>query len=76
MFFGCSSLIKLNLSSFNTNNVANMDRMFYGCSSLKELNLSNFNTINVKNKNNIFFNCSSLTFLICADDFIRKKFKK
>ena len=28
MFQGCSSLTTLNLSSFNTNNVTNMDSMF------------------------------------------------
>ena len=31
MFFDCSSLKKLNLDNFNTDNVAGMDSMFYGC---------------------------------------------
>ena len=44
----CSSLISLNLSNFNTNNVQNMSYMFQLCSSLTSLNLSNFNTNNVK----------------------------
>ena len=35
MFFGCSSLKKLNLNNFNTNNVIHMGYMLYGCS--KEL---------------------------------------
>ena len=47
MFYGCHLLKELNLSSFNTNNVIDMDGMFNGCSSLKELNISNFNTNNV-----------------------------
>ena len=58
MFYECSSLKKLNLNNFNTNNVTNMSCMFYGCSSLKELNLSNFNTNNVTNMYNMFYGCS------------------
>ena len=47
MFSGCSSLISLDLSNFNTINVTNMKGMFNECSSLISLDLSNFNTINV-----------------------------
>ena len=36
MFCGCSSLISIDLSSFNTTNVNNMIFMFSGCSSLKK----------------------------------------
>ena len=38
MFYNCSSLISLNLSNFNTNNVQDMSDMFTGCSSLISLN--------------------------------------
>jgi len=31
MFLGCFSLKRLNLSNFDTNNVANMEFMFYEC---------------------------------------------
>ena len=54
----CSSLKKLNLNNFNTNNVTNMSGMFFECSSLKELNLSNFNTNNVTNMSYMFCKCS------------------
>ena len=37
MFYGCSSLININLSNFNTQNVTNMRWMFYGCSSLTRM---------------------------------------
>ena len=40
MFCDCSSLKKLNIDNFNTNNVIDMSYMFSGCSSLKELNLN------------------------------------
>ena len=59
MFSRCSSLIDLNLTNFNTNNVINMRFMFYGCSSLKELNLNNFNTDNVIYIDKMFSGCSN-----------------
>ncbi len=61
MFLCCSSLISVNLSNFNSNNVTNMSCMFYGCSSLTSLNLSNFNSNNVIYMNDMFNGCSSLT---------------
>jgi surface protein len=47
MFSNCNSLKELNLSSFDTSNVTNIDSMFYACDSLSELDLSNFNLCNV-----------------------------
>ncbi len=60
MFFGCSSLKKINLSNFNTKNVIYMNHMFYGCSSLEELDLRSFNTDKVVNMNDMFYKCLSL----------------
>ena len=60
MFKRCSSLEELNLSSFNTNNVTDMEFMFSWCSSLVELDLSNFKTNNVNNMLYMFGSCSSL----------------
>ena len=39
MFYKCSSLESIDLSSFNTTNVKDMSCMFYGCSSLKRENI-------------------------------------
>ena len=39
MFYGCSSLININLSNFNTKNVKNMVSMFGECTSLKKENI-------------------------------------
>jgi len=63
MFSGCSSLIKIDLSNFNTNNITDMSYMFNGCSSLTKIDLSHINTMtmNVTNMNGMFFDCSSLT---------------
>ena len=60
MFYGCSSLNSIDLSSFNTTNINNMDGMFYLCSSLKSIDLSSFNTTNLNNMNSLFGGCSSL----------------
>ena len=75
MFYECSSLTSLNLSSFNTNNVINMECMFSECSSLTFLNLSNFNSKYVINMEYMFLgvnkkNCK----LICKDATILKEF--
>ena len=63
MFFACSSLASLDLSSFNTANVTDMGWMFRDCSSLTSLDLSSFNTANVTSMSQMFYNCSSLTSL-------------
>ena len=47
MFIDCPSLIEIDLSNFNTKNVADMRNIWY---CFKELNLSNFNIGNVINK--------------------------
>ena len=60
MFYRCSSLESIDLSSFNTKNVSNMLGMFCGCSSLKSIDLSSFNTKNVTYMYDMFSGCSSL----------------
>ena len=60
----CSSLEKIDLSKFNTDDVLYMDNMFNKCPSLKELDLSNFNTKKVYNKQQMFNSCQSLKKLI------------
>ena len=61
MFWGCKSLISINLSNFETQNITNMYGMFRGDESLKNIDLSNFNTQNVKYMNYMFSGCESLT---------------
>ena len=66
MFQGCTSIVSLDLNSFNTANVTNMtsgntSSMFYGCSSLTNLYINNFNTKNVTAMGALFSGCSSLT---------------
>ena len=60
MFWGCSSLESIDLSSFNTSNVYDMKLMFFECSSLESIDFSSFNTSNVRNMSYMFSECSSL----------------
>ena len=60
MFRSCSSLISIDLSSFNATNITNMRGMFYSCSSLKSINLSACDTNNVYNMRGMFKKCTSL----------------
>ena len=60
MFNGCSNLTKIDLSSFDTENVTDMSGMFHGCSNLKDLNLSSLNTEKVTDMSYMFSGCSLL----------------
>ena len=58
MFYGCYSLISLDLSNFNTQNVTNMNLMFYFCDSLKKENIiTKDNKILNEFKNQVKNNC-------------------
>ena len=60
MFYGCSSITSLDLSSFNTSKATNMWGMFVDCQSLTKLDLSSFNTSKVTNLSGLFMLCSNL----------------
>lgn len=60
MFNYSEKLNTLDLSSFDTSSVTDMNFMFCDCKSLTQLNLSSFSTENVKYLNSMFENCVSL----------------
>jgi surface protein len=59
MFYDCSNLAKIDLSSLKIKNVINMNYMFYSCYNLEKIGLV-FNTKNVINMSCMFCNCSNL----------------
>ena len=61
MFYECSKITYIDLSSFNTQNASNMSYMFDGCSNLTNIDLSSFNTQNVTNMASMFLECSNIT---------------
>ena len=63
MFSGCNSLSSVDLSTFNTCNVTDMNGMFSGCNSLSSLDLLTINTSSVTNMNNMLNECIGPTFL-------------
>jgi len=68
MFEGCCNLENLDLTSFNTKKVENMDRMFYKCINIKEIKgINNFNTTNVINMNKLFTSCTLIKKMILSN---------
>ena len=63
MFGYCTSLIELNITSFNTQKVTDMHLMFTNCPRLKDLNLDNFNTHNVTDMAGMFSECQDVLHL-------------
>lgn len=61
MFYGCSSLTTLDLSTFDTQNVTEMIAMFYNCQNLVTIYVGDgWVTSGNINGHNMFFNCNSL----------------
>lgn len=60
MFREWTSLRRLDLSSFNTENSWSFGDMFYGCSSLENLDITSFNTEKCSDFTQMFYGCSSL----------------
>ena len=61
MFYGCTSLTKIDFSNFDARYTTDMSYMFSGCKSLININLSNFNTQNVTDMRCMFYECNNLT---------------
>ena len=58
--FALSRVKTIDLSSFDTSNVTNMERMFY-FSKATTLDLSSFDTSNVTNMEKMFYNSKATT---------------
>jgi surface protein len=63
MFFSCTALTQVNVSSFNTAKVTDMSAMFYNCENLTAVDLSNFQTPKVTDMAFMFRGCSKLKYL-------------
>ena len=58
-----STLVKADLSSWDSSKVTDMRRMFDDCNSLTSLDLSGWDTSNVASMGSMFYHCNSLTSL-------------
>ena len=61
MFYGCSSLITLDLTAFSGENVKNINEMFANCNNLTTINAPKLSFNNVTEYNNCFSCDTSLT---------------
>ena len=61
IFWGCKSLISLNLSTFDTSEVTNFGHLFSDCKLLEWIDISNFKTEKVNYIDNMFNGCKKLT---------------
>ena len=64
MFYGCSNLIVLDVSNFDTRRGVIFTSMFAFCSKLREIKgLNNFNTNKGEKFDSMFYSCTNLKFL-------------
>ncbi len=71
MMFSEGLLEDINLKSFNTSKVTNMECMFWA-GNLKSIDLSSFDTSNVTNMCDMFCDCDSLSFLNLSNFIINE----
>lgn len=60
MFFNCSALEEIDVSSFKTSKVKDMSNLFEHCSSLTDIDVSSFDTSQVENISFTFSNCEKI----------------
>lgn len=62
MFYGCSNLVSIDVSSFNTSKVTDMSYIFFNCPILETITgLNNWDTNNVANMKFMFYLCYKLS---------------
>ena len=67
LFYACTQLTNLDLTTFNTSKVKDMANMFLFCTGLKTLDLSSFNTSQGKSMVQMFGDCEQLTTIYAGD---------
>ena len=71
MFSNCKNLKSIDISTFNTKNVTNMESMFIQCKSLTTLDLSSFNTASLTHLPYMFCDCQNLrTIFVNKDNWL------
>ena len=60
MFYNCTELVSLDLSSFDVTNLSEAHNMFYSCSRLTSLILPDFSKGSLSTISSFFYNCRSL----------------
>lgn len=68
MFDSCRNLEYLDLSSFDTKNVFDIEALFYECNNLKNINLDNFKTTSLTIVRSMFYNCNKISVVITINN--------
>ena len=68
MFYGCNSLISLNINNFDTSSVTSFACMFNGLSSLISLNIKSFSTSLLENDNSNMFDNINNNLILCFNE--------
>ena len=76
MFRNCNNIISVDLSSFDSSDVTNMNYMFGKCHYLKEVELSNLITDKVTDMSYMFDKCFNLKQIIFPKSFNTKNVEK
>jgi surface protein len=71
MFYNCSNLFSLKISSFDVENTQYLNLMFSKCSNLIFLNLTSFN-LNQQNVNGMLYNCKYWNTFLYNETFLTK----
>ena len=66
MFYGCNSLVSIDLSNFDTSIITDFGNLFYNCKNLEYINLKNFNDKSLKSKADTFKGIAQNA-VICID---------
>ena len=69
MFYGCTSLESVDVSSFDTSNVTLMNGMFYDCRVLNSIDLSNFDTSKVEDMHEFCYHADVANPIILGSRF-------
>jgi len=75
LFRGCTNIISIDLSSFDSSNVVDMKHMFSICSLMEKINLSNLKADKVIDMSYMFNRCLSLEKIEFPTSFITKNVK-
>jgi len=60
MFFGCVSLVNVNISNINAQSIVTMKGMFYNWKKLYNLNMSLFYTRGLTTMSEMFYGCMAI----------------
>lgn len=75
MFYGCSSILTIEMSNISTPSVVTFESMFNGCTQLEYLNIQKFTANDKTGVDNMFRDCCALTEIVVNDKIIQEAYE-